>query len=286
MRLYLMVIGIALILMISPVMSADVGGNIGYYLVQTNVDGAAVYFDEDHKGNTTQGALLVPVYVTGTPYKVFSVEKTGYFPYSGPILQVPGVGETVNLYATLTLADPVTAKGIINVVCNPPNGSILLDKKPAGTVAPSGVAVLWDVPYGNHLLEVQLAGYQPYASSVYVPPNDIVKVTITLVPIPDGSLAITSVPAGAQVSVDNQYRGISPLTLNGFAAGSHTVTLTSPGYQDWSTTAQVNPGATTQVNANLAPIAPSATATSTALAPFVVYAALAGAGIVLVKRRG
>jgi PEGA domain len=281
-----MVIGIALILMISPVISADVGGNIGYYLVQTNVDGAEVYFDEDYKGNTTQGALLVPVYVTGTPYKVFSVEKTGYFPYSGPIVQVPGAGETVNLYATLTLADPVAAKGIINVVCNPPNGSILLDKKPAGTVAPSGVAVLWDVPYGNHLLEVQLAGYQPYASSVYVAPNDIVKVMITLVPIPDGSLGISSVPAGAQVSVDNQYRGISPLTLNGFAAGSHTVTLTSPGYQDWSTTVQVNPGATTQVNANLAPIAPPATATSAATAPFVVYAALAGAGIVLLKRRG
>ena len=286
MRFYLIILGIALILMISPVLSADVGGNIGYYLVQTNVDGAAVHFDEDFKGNTTQGTLLVPVYVTGTPYKIFSVEKTGYFPYSGPILQVPKVGETVTLSATLTLADPVAAKGLINIVCNPPNGTIYLDKKPAGTVAPSGVANLWEVPYGNHLLEVQLAGYQPYASSVYVPPNDIVKVTITLVPIPDGSLAITSVPAGAQVSVDNQYRGISPLTLNGFAAGSHTVTLTSPGYQDWSTTVQVTPGATTQVNANLAPIAPSTTATSTALAPFVVYAALAGAGIVLVKRRG
>jgi hypothetical protein len=286
MRFYLMIMGIALMLMIAPVMSADIGGNTGYYLVQTNVDGAAVYFDEEIKGNTTQGALLVPVYVTGTPYKVFSVEKTGYFPYSGPILQVPAAGQTINLYATLTLADPVTARGIINVVCNPPNGSIFLDKKPAGTVAISGVAILWDVPYGNHLLEVQLAGYQPYAASVYVPPNDIVKVTITLAPIPDGSLAITSVPAGAQVSVDSQYRGISPLTLNGYAPGSHTVSLTSPGYQDWSSTVQVTPGGTTPVNANLVPVAPPTTATSAAPAPFIALAALAGAGIVLLNRRG
>jgi len=86
---------------------ATIGGNIGWYVVHCNVDGATVSFDNDAKGQITQGNLTVQVYVTGTPYKTFTVYKGGYVPYTGTIDTYPAKGESVDLYATLN-AQPGT----------------------------------------------------------------------------------------------------------------------------------------------------------------------------------
>ncbi|WP_292417590.1 PEGA domain-containing protein [Methanoregula sp.] len=85
----------------APSPGATIGGDIGYYKVNCNVDGATVLFDADEKGTIEQGSLIVQVYVTGTPYKTFTVSKSGYLPYTGRIERYPVKGETVNLYATL-----------------------------------------------------------------------------------------------------------------------------------------------------------------------------------------
>lgn len=45
-----------------------------------------------------------------------------------------------------------------------------------------------------------------------------------------GGLAITSLPAGAEVYVDGGLRGRTPLTLNGIAEGSHALTLQHPAH--------------------------------------------------------
>ncbi|MDP3564703.1 MAG: PEGA domain-containing protein, partial [Methanoregula sp.] len=49
----------------------SVGGDVGWYNVHANVDGATVTFDNDAKGKTAKGVLAVQVYVTGTPYRAF-----------------------------------------------------------------------------------------------------------------------------------------------------------------------------------------------------------------------
>ena len=85
------------------------GGDIGWYNVHANVDGATVTFDNDVKGKTAKGTLSVPVFVTGTPYRAFTVNKSGYGPYTGTIARYPAKGQTVDLYATLN-AEPATTK--------------------------------------------------------------------------------------------------------------------------------------------------------------------------------
>jgi hypothetical protein len=77
------------------------GGDIGWYTVHSNIDGATVTFGKDIKGKTAKGVLSVQVFVTGTPYKTFTVYKAGYMPYNGTIARYPAKGQTVDLYATL-----------------------------------------------------------------------------------------------------------------------------------------------------------------------------------------
>ncbi|HDQ07686.1 MAG TPA: hypothetical protein ENN44_02750 [Methanoculleus sp.] len=85
-----------------------IGGDIGYYEVVANVDGAEVSFNDDVKGITgDDGTLTVEVYVTGTPYTSYSVAKEGYETFTGEITQYPAKGETVQLEADLVMT-PVT----------------------------------------------------------------------------------------------------------------------------------------------------------------------------------
>jgi hypothetical protein len=85
----------------------SIGGDIGWYNVHSNVDGATVTFDNDAKGTIAKGTLSVKVFVTGTPYRAFTVYKSGYIPYTGTIEHYPAKGQTVDLYATLN-AEPET----------------------------------------------------------------------------------------------------------------------------------------------------------------------------------
>ena len=80
---------------------APIGGDIGWYKVNCNVNGATVYFDNVNEGQITQGSLTVQVYVTGTPFQTYSVQKNGYVPFTAQINQYPAKGQTVDLYATL-----------------------------------------------------------------------------------------------------------------------------------------------------------------------------------------
>ena len=91
-----------------PTTPAVIGGSQGWYQVNCNVNGAQVTFDNTVVGTITQGSLTVPVYVTGTPYKTYSVSMPGYVTFTSPVTTHPAAGETTQLYATLN-PQPTTA---------------------------------------------------------------------------------------------------------------------------------------------------------------------------------
>ena len=84
-----------------PTTPAVIGGSQGWYQVNCNVNGAQVTFDNTVVGTIAQGSLTVPVYVTGTPYKTYSVSMPGYVTFTSPVTTYPAAGETVQMYATL-----------------------------------------------------------------------------------------------------------------------------------------------------------------------------------------
>jgi hypothetical protein len=91
-----------------PTQPPLIGGDIGWFAVHCNVDGASVSFDNTPQGTITNGILTVQVYTTATPFKTYTVTMPGYQPYTGMIDRYPGKGETVDLYATLNPAPTPT----------------------------------------------------------------------------------------------------------------------------------------------------------------------------------
>lgn len=79
--------------------------------------------------------------------------------------------------------------------------------------------------------------------------------------ITTGSIAVSSTPAGAGVSLDGVPKGAAPVTVSGLSPGTHSITLKIPGYQDFTGTVEVKAGQTVQVKPILTPL-PTATVRS------------------------
>jgi hypothetical protein len=100
-----------------------------------------------------------------------------------------------------------------------------------------------------------------------------------------GSIIVTSTPSGGQVTVDDKFRGVAPVTIYNVATGSHIINLKLPGYSDWSSSVDVSGNQMVQVSAKLTPGSGSVSATpSIGLSPFAIIGALAVGAIVLSSR--
>ena len=245
-----LVVGITLLLLcigISAV-SAEIGGDQGWYRIHCNVDGASVYFDGEYKGTISGGELYVAVYTTGTPYSTIRVERSDYRTYTASLPKAPIMGDTAEVYATL---QPAETYGSIYVSSSPSGAAIYLNGNYRG-VAPLTIR---DLTPGTYNVEADLSGYQSDWSRVTVQSGKQSNVQFTLTPIQQyGSVSITSSPSGAYVYMDGVYKGRTPLTLNNVAAINHNVELDLAGYYDWKTTVSVASGVTRYVDARMVAI--------------------------------
>jgi len=257
-----------------------IGGDMGTYRIHCNVDGAKVYFDSDYKGEIAEGILDVPVYVTGTPYRTFSIEKEGYKTYTGTITSVPGKGQVIDIYVKLS-ALPLVEYGTLHLLVTPTLSTIYYDGTDAGTVPPNGIFIIRDIVPGNHAIQVSREGYITQTMEIYVGKNEIQKVPVTLQKAVSGPLTVSSDPPGAQAYLDGQMIGMTPLTVADVPPGEHTLLITMDGYTDFSQTITIT-GEGSIVSAALVPAAQTGRA---GLTPLVLLGALAGCAFLVIRRR-
>ena len=272
-----------LLLVLCPVSGEEseiIGGEMGTYRVHCNVDGARVYFDGELAGEIQGNILDVPVYLTGTPYRSYSIEKEGYRTYSGPVNSVPAKGQVEHIYVTLSALPPVQY-GRIHVLATPAMSEVTMDNTPAGIVDESGILVIYNVRPGGHTVVVSRDGYISKTSSVYVNPNEIVKLPVMLEPVKYGTVSADSVPPGAAVYIDDRYMGETPVILSEVSIGTHTVKIELPGYQPYTMNVQVTGEAQAVVNADLVAVP----ATGSGQAPLGIVPLAGGLAVSLLLTR-
>ena len=258
MNIRLLLLGIVIVILIGicPVASAQligggqIGGDQGWIVVHCNQEGASVSLNGEYKCTTSGGQCSIPVYSTGTPYTAFTVRKSGYTPdpYSGSIPSMPGIGETVDVYANLNPVPTPPQYGSVRVTSSPSGAAIYLNGNYRG-VTPFTIS---DVSPGSYSIEADLSGYRTYPTSVTVYSGQQASVYCPLEKIQSqGSLYVASNPSNAMIYLDAAYKGRTPLMLSGISSGDHIVELDLSGYYDWKSTVSVPVGGTYTVNANL-----------------------------------
>ncbi len=93
-----------------------------------------------------------------------------------------------------------------------------------------------------------------------------------------------SSPGGANVFLDNAFRGITPITLTDVPDGSHVVLVRIDGYVDQTQTVTVTGTSVTPVTVNLAEIVPTTTKAPAGVIPVLLGILVVGIFAVLRRR--
>ncbi|MEI7857498.1 MAG: PEGA domain-containing protein [Methanomicrobiales archaeon] len=205
---------------------------------------------------------------------IVELDRSGYYDWKSTV-EVP-VGGTRTISATLNPM-PVSTSGWVYVSSSPGGASVILDGTNYGQTPGSGSLKLNNIAIGEHTVTLTLSGYQPYTAKVTVYANTVSEVSGLLEPAGPkagiGEVSVSSTPDGANVFIDNNFVGITPLTLKAISTGSHVIMVRLAGYQDYEVTTAVNAGATTTVVAGLSPATPTTPAKKSASLPFMACGA-------------
>jgi hypothetical protein len=258
---------------------------IGSLSITSSPTGASVYVDGTYRGVT-------PTVVGNLQQGTHSVElaKAGYKSLQTQFTIT--AGQTTYLSPTLT-PDPQPVYATVSLVSNPSGASVYSNGVFVGKTLPGTPLTSTSVKPGTYTLLLTKSGYQDYTTTGTVVAGKNYDLNINLVPVSNpttGSISVSSVPSGADVYVNNIFRGLSPLTVDSLTPGSYTVFVRLSGYQDWQSSVSVTAGSTAQVSAMLIPApirtqAPTSTPTPTPTPTMSALALIALAGVALYLRK-
>lgn len=222
----------------------------------TDPEGASVSLDGGSKGTTP---LTISEIYPGT--YTLKITKSGYTDLQQSV--TISAGKETKMTVSLTKAGTTTktttkttttttkssdSTGQISISSSPSGASINLDGYDKGKTP----ATIQDVKAGSHTLALSLDGYEDYTKTIPVEAGKITTIKATLTqkgsqPTGEGSLTILSTPTGANVYIDGEKIGTSPVKVQGVQAGSHKVLLTMQGYGDIAKTVDVPDGSDKEV---------------------------------------
>lgn len=204
--------------------------------------------------STTNQSLLF-AYQGVSPYAGYQVGTVAGY------VAIPSSGSlTLNLtYTTNVTIRFYPDQGTLAGSVVPTNATVKIDGAPVA-VAPDG-AFSETLPVGTHAVIASARGYYSYYSNVTIVYNATTTLAISLDVIspvgPNGTLALTVVPANATIRIDG-----SPITLSSGAytasetPGTYAIVGTAAGYYDYFNNVTVVSGTVSSLAIALNPVVP------------------------------
>jgi hypothetical protein len=155
--------------------------------------------------------------------------------------------------------------GSLQILSTPSGASVYLNNKYRGRTPHTGYLDISSLQSGSYDLLIQYDDYLPYTSTIYIERNQVRTVNVVLTPGVEqvsltGTMQIQSEPSDAQVFLNHQFMGITPVSLSSLAPGGYTLTLQKDGYSSYTSIVQVISGQTLPITAVLSSV-PSTPAT-------------------------
>ncbi|MGR3294050.1 MAG: PEGA domain-containing protein [Candidatus Scalindua sp.] len=139
-----------------------------------------------------------------------------------------------------------TSTGSIMVKSEPLSAEIYLDDDNIG-VTP---AIVTQILPGKYKIKIKMAGYEVWSQSVDVKANKETSLTAVLQG-KDGSIVMESKPTKAEIFIDGNNAGITPVIINNVKPGKHFVEVKLFGYETWSKDINVEAEKETSLTAEL-----------------------------------
>lgn len=252
----------------------------GTVSVTSTPNAALIYVDGNYQGKAPLAITLYP----GS--HSFRLSLPGYNDYTSSVYVTANTNQKLNAVLNTAVFGTVSISSM-------PGATVWMDSNNKGVIPSTGTLTLAGITSGNHVFKITAGGYTDWINTVYIQPNTVTPVSATLIPSggkpapapSTGGINIVSTPPGAEILIDNLFRGYPPSTLDGITAGQHKVLLKYTGYIDYSTMTTVNAGQTTPLAVGMQ-AAPAPTPESAPSLVFMVGGLVGIFGMsVLVRRR-
>jgi hypothetical protein len=247
--------------------------------------GASLYVDTIYEGYTNQ---IVGNLAVGT--HTVTMKKSGYKDFS----QTATVynAQTTSVSVTLSpVSSPTT--GDLDVSSTPSGASVYLNGDYQGETRSSGPLYITSLVPGTYTTVLKKSGYQDYTTTAKIVAGTTAQVAAVLQPASakptTASAEIYSQPSGADIYINNAYKGVTPLSLENVpidATKTYTIELRMEGYKSYTDSGSISPGQTVVINAALTPLPQQTTKSPLSLIPIVAALSIIGLlSVVLIKKR-
>jgi formylglycine-generating enzyme required for sulfatase activity len=200
--------------------------------------GATIYIDNEMVGQTpvTSAALA------SGPHTVMAVK---------PLYQSKEQTVTVTDGQTLTVQPTMSADFATVTLTVDNNAEIYVNGERKGAGSWSG-----NLASGEYVMETRLANHRASTTTKRISPEQRTQTFHLDAPIPIyGSLNVATTPAMADVYIDNQLAGQTPLFLQQYLVGNHSVRVSKANYGDYQTSVTIQEGRTAEVGGALSNLA-------------------------------
>lgn len=158
------------------------------------------------------------------------IETGRYLPVTAE-MDIAGLGEEQQFSYQL---QPGWAS--VQLVTQPAGAVVQLDGEPLG-VTPLNTEIM----HGKRTLQLSLELHKTVTLQQQFVAGSSLELTDIVLPPADGTLALSTVPSGATISVSGEYLGTTPASLTLASGKQHTLRLTRPGYQTIDKKIQLEP---------------------------------------------
>lgn len=137
----------------------------------------------------------------------------------------------------------------VSLAVEPGAAAVLVDGEPVGTG--SGV---YEILEGERELRLELAGFAPLTQTLELSAGEPIDLGALVLTPATGVLNLTSEPSGANVALNGEFAGQTPLELELEPGRDHRVSLSRAGYQRTSRTISMEAGARAARDVRLDPL--------------------------------
>ena len=195
----------------------------GLLSVNSEPAGASVIIDGDTVGNTP----LQDLPLTEGEHQL-RLEEARHLPMEQTLLIT---GRSVRQQLQLKMA-PAWAEVTLDSV--PSGADILVDGEAVGQT-PATVEIL----QGEHQLMLQLQAYADWQQTLQVNASENLDLGVVTLQPAAGELTLSSVPSSANVTLDGEFQGQTPLTLALSPDHAHRLEVFKPGYKRYSSSVEL-----------------------------------------------
>ncbi|WP_083773157.1 PEGA domain-containing protein [Methanolacinia petrolearia] len=194
------------------------------YSINTEPDGAEIYFDGEFKGYSDKVLNNLP-----TGQHEITLVLDGYQDYRRIVYIQEGMSQSLT-----HVFEPMPTTGTVVVESVPSNADVYMNGEYMGR----SMLTLEEVEPGTYNITVKKTGYEDWEGVVVVEAGKISDVSAELTAA-KAPVTINTVPEGASVLFDGEDLGTTPLEFQA-EQGKHELVITKFGYADLTTSINVS----------------------------------------------